>query len=125
MNVALPALIVFLVLLPGFIFRSGLKRAERTSIDFSPFGRIVAEAVLWAIFAHAVWLAFSYIFFQNLLEAVVLLNLLSSHPASQATATQQVGVGFPWISGYFVSLIVASYVAPSGMRRDIASQAGP
>ncbi len=52
MNVALPTLILFVVLLPGFIFRSGLKRAERISIDFSPFGRVVAEAVLWAILLH-------------------------------------------------------------------------
>lgn len=29
MNVALPALIVFFLLLPGFIFRTNLKRAER------------------------------------------------------------------------------------------------
>jgi len=32
MNVALPALIVFFLLLPGFIFRTNLKRAERTSV---------------------------------------------------------------------------------------------
>lgn len=52
MNVALPALIVFLLLLPGFIFRTNLKRSERTSLDYSPFGHVVAEAVLWAL-AHA------------------------------------------------------------------------
>jgi hypothetical protein len=48
MNVALPALIAFFILLPGFIFRTNLKRAERTSLDFSPFGQIVAEAILGA-----------------------------------------------------------------------------
>lgn len=46
MNVALPALIVFLVLLPGFIFRARFKRTERTSLDFSPFGHVAAGAVL-------------------------------------------------------------------------------
>lgn len=43
MNVALPALIVFFLLLPGFIFRTNLKRVERTSLDFSPFRQVVAE----------------------------------------------------------------------------------
>jgi len=44
MNVALPALIVFFLLLPGFVFRTNLKRVERTSLDFSPFGQLVTEA---------------------------------------------------------------------------------
>ena len=52
MNVAFPTLILFLVLLPGFLLRNGLKRAERSSVDFSPFGQVVATAVLWAVFAH-------------------------------------------------------------------------
>jgi len=52
MNVALPALIVFFLLLPGFIFRTNLKRAERTSLDFSPFGQVVAEGILWASVQH-------------------------------------------------------------------------
>lgn len=46
MNVALPAIVIFFVLLPGFIIRTRLKRAERTSLDFSPFSEVVAEAVV-------------------------------------------------------------------------------
>lgn len=60
MNVAFPTLILFLVLLPGFLLRNGLKRAERSSVDFSPFGQVVATAVLWAVFAHLAWMGLSY-----------------------------------------------------------------
>ena len=65
MNVALPALIVFFLLLPGFVFRTNLKRAERTSLDFSPFGQVVAEGTLWASVLHFVWLSLSRIAFQR------------------------------------------------------------
>jgi hypothetical protein len=91
MNVALPALIVFLLLLPGFIFRTRLKRAERTSLDFSPFGQVAAEAVMWAVFAHLLWLAVSYWVFRHQLEPAVLMKLLSSDATGQARATELVG----------------------------------
>lgn len=120
MNVALPALIVFIVLLPGFIFRSGLKRAERTSVDFSPFGRVVAEAVLWAVFVHSAWLALSYIVCSRQFEPLVFMNLLSSVPTSQAKAAEQVGAEFFWIAAYFVTLLVASHGVPIVVRSAIS-----
>jgi hypothetical protein len=120
MNLALPTLIVFVVLLPGFIFRSGLKRAERTSLDFSPFGRVAAEAILWAVVGHLVWLTLSSSFFFHQFEPVVFMNLLSSSPASQARATEQVGAAFAWIAAYFVSLLVASHLVPIFIRNAIS-----
>ncbi len=116
MNVALPALIVFLLLLPGFIFRTRLKRAERASLDFSPFGQVAAEAVLWALFAHLFWIAVSYLVFRHRFEPVVLMKLLSSAPASQFEATEAVARDFEWISAYFVSLLFASFAIPKFIR---------
>ena len=73
MNFALPAVVVFALLLPGFIFRSRLKRVERTSLDYSPFGTVVAEAVFYAACLHGLWL---------LVAAFALdLRLLSPLPA--------------------------------------------
>lgn len=120
MNVALPTLILFVILLPGFIFRSGLKRAERTSIDFSPFGRVVAEAVLWAVLLHLAWLAFSYSLFSRHFEPVVFMNLLSSVPANQASAAQQVGIEFQPIAAYCISLLIASFLIPVAVRSAIS-----
>lgn len=116
MNVALPALIVFLLLLPGFIFRTRLKRAERASLDFSPFGQVVAEAVLWALFVHLFWIAASYLVFGHRFEPVVLMKLLSSAPASQIEATGAVAMDFEWISAYFVTLLFASFAIPKLVR---------
>jgi hypothetical protein len=94
MNVALPALIVFLVLLPGFIFRIRFKRVERTSLDFSPFGRIAAGAVTSAAVAHLIWLALTYLAFGRRFEPIVLMQLLSSAPASQIEAAAAVAEDF-------------------------------
>jgi len=120
MNVALPTLILFVVLLPGFIFRSGLKRAERTSVDFSPFGRVVAEAVLWAILLHMAWIIISHLAFAREFEPVVLMNLISSLPTTQAGAAQRVGIEFRPIAAYFISLLIASHVVPMLIRSAIS-----
>lgn len=116
MNIALPALVAFLLLLPGFIFRARLKRAERTSLDFSPFGQVAADAILWAVFAHLLWLFLSFVIFFQRFEPAVLLKLLSSAPTSQAEATLAVGQDFFWISAYFGSLLLTSLVVPEVSR---------
>lgn len=116
MNVALPAFIIFILLLPGFIFRTRLKRAERTSLDYSPLGQVVAEAVLWALLAHLIWLLFSYWLFDRALDPAALIKLLSSDPAGQAKASDNVGENFRWISAYFTSLFAASYFIPKRLR---------
>jgi len=120
MNVALPALIVFFLLLPRFIFRTNLKRAERTSLDFSPFGQVVAEAILWALVLHLFWLFVSHLLFEHDFEPVVLMKLLSSAPALQTDATEAVGRQFNWISAYFATLISISFALPKFIRRVIS-----
>jgi hypothetical protein len=120
MNVALPALIVFFLLLPGFIFRTNLKRAERTSLDFSPFGQVAAEAILWTLALHLLWLYISHLLFKHDFEAVILLKLLSSAPNIQAEATEAVGRQFNWIAAYFGTLVSVSFVLPKFIRRVIS-----
>lgn len=120
MNVALPALIVFLLLLPGFIFRTNLKRSERTSLDYSPFGHVVAEAVLWALALHSTWLGLSHYWPGHDFEPLVLLKLLSSAPTSQAEATTAVASEFRWIAAYFATLILTSYALPLIVRHVIS-----
>lgn len=120
MNLALPTLIVFIVLLPGFIFRSGLKRVERISIDFSPFGRVATEGVIWAILLHLIWLMLSYFLFSRKFDPVVFLNILSSVPASQSKASLEAGSEFSWISTYFISLLLISFVLPAVIRSAIS-----
>jgi hypothetical protein len=120
MNIALPAFVAFLLLLPGFIFRSRFKLAERTSLDFSPFGRVAADAILWAIFAHLMWLSFAFILFSRYFEPEVMLKLLSSAPANQSEAISKVSKDFTWIAGYFGSLFLAALITPILLRAQIA-----
>lgn len=120
MNIALPAFVAFLLLLPGFIFRARFKLAERTSLDFSPFGRVAADAILWAIFAHLLWLFLSFFIFSQRFEPAVLLKLLSSAPTSQSEAISAVGRDVGWIASYFGSLFLAALVAPGVLRSQIA-----
>lgn len=120
MNVALPALIVFFLLLPGFIFRTNLKRAERASLDFSPFGQLVAEGILWALVLHFSWLGLSHLVFERDFAPVVLLKLLSSAPTPQAEAIEAVGSQFNWIAAYFSTLIAVSFVLPQAVRHIIS-----
>jgi hypothetical protein len=85
-------------LLPGFVFRSRLKRGERTSLDYSPFGQTVSEALFWATVAHIVWLGASSHFFGQQFDVGVLLRLLSADPAGQNRAIEAVSHQFRWIS---------------------------
>lgn len=117
MNIALPALLVFALLLPGFVFRSRLKLVERTSLDFSPFGQVVTEAVLAATALHLLWLLASYCLLGNTLKTEVLFRLASADPVSQTAAIAEIGRHELKISGYFVSLLAFSYVVPALLRK--------
>lgn len=116
MNVALPAIVIFFVLLPGFIIRTRLKRAERTSLDFSPFGEVVAEAVVWSVLAHCLWIFLSYVFVGQLFQPLVLLKLLSGAVTVQEGAAIAFAASFWWSTFYFVSLLIAAFAFPIAAR---------
>lgn len=115
MNVALPALIVFLCLLPGFIFRGRLKRVESTSLDYSPFGRVATEGILWAGVLHVLWITLCPVF-GDVSDLSIVLRLLSSNLDVHGKALDVVASQIPRISGYFISLYVASYAVPGFIR---------
>ncbi|MDB5820647.1 MAG: hypothetical protein JWQ11_4287 [Rhizobacter sp.] len=116
MNLALPALIVFIVLLPGFVVRLRFKRAERASLDYSPFGQVATEAILWALALHLVWLFFAYEWFGRELRLDVLLRMLSSDAQGQASAAAAVAADTRWVAWYFGSLLAFSYTVPAAAR---------
>ncbi|MBL0420230.1 hypothetical protein JI739_07730 [Ramlibacter sp. AW1] len=116
MNVALPALILFALLLPGFVFRSRLKRAERTSLDFSPFGLVVTEGVLTAMVLHLLWLGAAALCTSYRVDTEVLLRLASSDAASQALASREIARSDHLIGFYFASLLAFSYLGPTVIR---------
>lgn len=117
MNVALPAVIVFLLLIPGFIVRSRYKRAERTSLDFAPFGEVAAAGVVSAFALHGLWLAAAYLLFDRRFDFGTLLALMGSEPDSQRAAMAAVRADQLWVLGYFASIIIVPFVLAPMVRR--------
>ncbi|UGQ46660.1 hypothetical protein [Massilia endophytica] len=116
MNIALPAIVIFLLLLPGFIFRSRIKRAERTSLDYSPFGQVVTEGVLWSIGLHTAWLTLASATVSLRLDTAAFLGLLISDPNAQSRAVAAISGHSANVAGYAISLIVFSYFIPKAIR---------
>lgn len=117
MNIALPALVVFILLLPGFIARSRIKRAERLSLDYSPFGQVVTEAVLWAIALHLLWIGLAQVLTPREFRPEGLFRLFSTEAATQARALEALAAQAGWLAFYFVSLFAASALGPLLVRR--------
>ena len=120
MNFALPAILIFVVVLPGFLFRTRLKYSEQTSLDYSPFGRVVIEAFLWAVGLHIVWLAAGYGFLGATLRTEALLGLLSSSADLQAVAVAEVTTSSVRVLVYFVSMYAFAFIVPSAIRAAIS-----
>jgi hypothetical protein len=116
MNLALPALVVFVLLLPGFIARSRHKQAERLSLDYSPFGAVVSEAVVWALALHLLWLGAAWLLAGRVLRPELLFLLLSSDAAAQSHALQQVAEQAGPVGGYLASLIAFAHLGPTALR---------
>ena len=116
MNLALPALVVFLLLLPGFIARSRIKRVERLSLDYSPFGQVVTEAVVWAGALHLLWVSAMHRLTAWTLRPDIALELLSTDATAQARALHAVAAETPAVVAYFATLLVFAHLGPSAVR---------
>lgn len=116
MNLALPALVVFIVLLPGFIARSRVKRVERSSLDYSPFGQVVSEAVVWAGGMHVSWVWATGLVGPKEFKPDIALELLAANSATQVKALETVAAHAPWITAYFASLLLVAFWFPSLVR---------
>jgi len=119
MNIALPALIIFFLLSPGFIVRTNLKKIERTSLDYSPFGRVVSEAMLWSCLCHFIWLSIAHWIFDRTLDVSALVKILSSDGTGQAKAADTIAAHFNWVAFYFGSLFFSAYWIPNVVRWSI------
>ncbi len=120
MNFALPAVLLFLIVLPGFLFRDRLKRVEQTSLDYSPFGRVVAGGVLWAIALHLVWLGIAGAFGWTM-RVDALMGLLSSSARLQEDAVAAATGSPRAVLAYFVSLYAFALLVPPVIRWAIST----
>lgn len=120
MNVALPAVLLFLVVLPGFIARARYKRVEQVSLDYSPFGEAAASAVVCAGLLHAAWLTIAYFGWDRVLDLQVLIGLLSPSPALQELAARRVAADQAAVIAYFSSILLLPYFLAPAFRALIA-----
>ncbi|MGE8067038.1 hypothetical protein [Pseudomonas sp. NPDC089569] len=116
MEIALPGVIVFLIITPGFIFRAQFKRAERETFDYSPFGRVVGQAFFWVVILHGVWLLATWLLFKQVLDVRTLLQLLSSLKKDTLEVIYRDQLK---ITAYFVSLYMFCWLAPPYLREVI------
>ena len=121
MNIALPAFVAFVLLLPGFIARIRIKRVERLSLDYSPFGQVATEGVVWAGALHALWIALTNWLTAWNVRPDVVLKLLSSEPVSQGRALDHVAAHAAPAAWYFGTLIAAAYLVPLMIRVAIST----
>ncbi|MDW2777444.1 hypothetical protein [Pseudomonas sp. BEA3.1] len=117
MEIALPAIIIFLIVSPGFIFRAQFKKAERETFDYSPFGSVVGQAFLWTVILHVLWLAITWCIFDSMLDIKTLMRLLSS--TSQEPSFDAVSKDIVRITSYFLSLYFFCWFAPPFLRSKI------
>lgn len=119
MNIAFPALVVFALLLPGFIARSRIKRVEATTLDYSPFGQTVTEAVIVSGALHILWIWLTKYSTGREFAPEVLFGLFSAEPIAQAESLKTLASQAGEISCYFSTLIVFSILAPWAARYGI------
>lgn len=90
MNIAFPAVVIFFLLAPGFTARTQIQKLESEVIDYSPFGAVVAQALLWALFLHGIWIACMHGWSDKVFAPEYLLGLLSSNANLQLIAIAEV-----------------------------------
>jgi hypothetical protein len=112
MNFALPAVLLFLIVLPGFVFRFRLKRVEAESVDYSPFGQVVTEGVLYAGFLHACALLVTYGLLSRSVKFDLVFHMLMAPTTLGPTDFVVLAQSMPWAAEYFIGLFMTAAVVP-------------
>ncbi|WP_368639813.1 hypothetical protein ABRZ04_13655 [Castellaniella ginsengisoli] len=118
MNIALPAIIAFLIILPGFAFRSRWQIVEGTRLDYSPFGQVVVNAVIYAALIHSIILAFSAVVFDRGVRFDVLIRLLSS--SATPSDYELVHRDIAWVSAYFFAALFVPIMLAYAVKKIVS-----
>lgn len=76
MNIAFPTLLIFLLILPGFIFNSNYYYLENTPIDYKPFAQRTIRCIFISILFHLFFISLIYWFSSYRIDFSVILALL-------------------------------------------------
>jgi hypothetical protein len=110
-NVAFPALLTFLLILPGFIFRGAFTRSERTQLDNRPFTSETVKSLILAILLHALWLQLSKLFTPITIDYQVFLTLFTAARGDLLElAINRSAAHMPAFISYLLSIYISSYL---------------
>jgi hypothetical protein len=116
-NVAFSALLVFLLLLPGFLFRTYFKRAEKVVLDIKPFGQAAIDAFLTAIVLDLFWYWLTVLITGTRADFEALLTLVAGEKSSQLEDAIAELASDPWRPGLFFGSLYAFAIAAAFLLR--------
>ena len=121
MNVAFPALLLFFIVLPGFIFFYTFKQTEKTVLDFSPFAASTIKSIVIAAVLQALGVTLVYLFtryqFQPSYFFMLLIGGTNASGLRVVDAVQNLSNHALGIATYFASLYLLAGIAGFGLRR--------
>jgi hypothetical protein len=110
-NVAFPALLTFLLILPGFIFRGAFTRSERTQLDNRPFTSETVKSLILAILLHTLWLKLTKLITPITIDYQVFLTLFTAARGDLLElAINRSAAHMPAFINYLISIYICSYL---------------
>jgi len=117
-NVAFSALLVFLLLVPGFLFRTYFKRAEKVVLDVKPFGQAAIDAFLTALALDVAWYWIAYLVTGTRADFGALFALVAGEKSAELEHAIAELAADPWRPGLFFGTLYAfAIVCAFGPRR--------
>ncbi|MET0090378.1 MAG: hypothetical protein ABW068_10230 [Candidatus Thiodiazotropha sp.] len=118
MNLAFPALLTFLLILPGFIFRAAYTRSERTQLDNRPFTSETVKSLILATLLHTLWLWAAKALFSVKLDYQGFLTIYTSaHGALLDGTINSAAHHMPQIIFYLMSLYICAYLMGRSLQK--------
>ncbi|WP_018414592.1 hypothetical protein [Teredinibacter turnerae] len=116
MNIAFPAVVIFLLLFPGVVFRNAFLQSEdKSASTATPLTTAAALAFIYALMLHFVWVFFATLFGFKI-DYFSLLVILTSDRDNLAAAIKVVAASINWIALYFATLLAASWLLGLAFR---------
>jgi hypothetical protein len=117
MNIAFPALFIFLLILPGFAFRTGFRKTEKTNLEHKPFAEATFLSVLSAMFLHFIWISLAGLITHYYVDYKTAFTLLIGQRGVALDDAIATAMQYPYaIFSYHFSLLLCSWILGVGLR---------
>jgi len=121
-NVAFSALLVFLLLLPGFLFRTYFKRAEKVVLDVKPFGQAAIDAFLAAIVLDLFWYWLTVLVTARRVDFATLLALVAGEKSAELENAIGRLAADPWHPGLFFGTLYVFAIVAAFLLRHVVTR---